>query len=127
VSTDYKTCIDCQASFYAFYSGTRCPDCQSSKTKLANAEKLRKIAEEDLKSAEARAKLPALQVQIVKTWKKEILIGILSVGVIVGAVNAIFQRNDGKSGCIYRSISSIISPGYVLGCELFRARFEVGK
>lgn len=30
----------------------------------------------------------------------------------------------GRSGCVYKSIAPLLNPGYVIGCELFRKRFE---
>lgn len=32
--------------------------------------------------------------------------------------------NKTKSGCVYKSVVSYFSPGYMVACELFRNRFE---
>lgn len=66
------------------------------------------------------------------------------IGVLFGAATTANERSDFKtecipnnhggcdtkvidtshSGCIYRSLSAILNPGYIVGCELFRRRFE---
>lgn len=47
--------------------------------------------------------------------------------VAVGAINALHERSLNGTGCVYKSLASFTSPGYILGCELFRKRFEYGK
>jgi hypothetical protein len=86
-----------------------------------------------------------------KAWIKEYRFQILwatggwfLLGFIAGAVTTFDERNAhsykystnghggldtevidiSHSGCIYRSISALSNPGYILGCELFRRRFE---
>jgi len=72
----------------------------------------------------------------VKRWKElGLLLGycavpLFGIGFISGACITIDARTNGQNGCVYRSISSLANPGYVLACELFRKRFEyesIGK
>jgi hypothetical protein len=49
------------------------------------------------------------------------------ISFVWGGVVTIAERGsyrDATDGCVYRSYASFVSPGYVLACELFRARFE---
>ena len=61
---------------------------------------------------------------------ERILTGLLVwciVGVLVGLLNTFIERADFKNptdGCVYRSYAQYTNPGYLLSCELLRARFE---
>lgn len=48
-------------------------------------------------------------------------------GAMLGALNAAGERSNGGAGCIYRSVGSFTNPWYIVGCELFLKRFEIGK
>jgi len=67
-------------------------------------------------------------------WKNKEGIGAgifiwLAIGFICGILNSIEIRNstDEKlpAGCVYKSAVSLISPGYIASCELFRRRWHV--
>lgn len=44
-----------------------------------------------------------------------------------GCVIALCERAIGKSGREYKSIASVVNVPYVIGCELFRARWRFPK
>jgi hypothetical protein len=55
-----------------------------------------------------------------------VTLGLLATGFLFGAATTASERDSGKeTGCVYKSVASIINPGYILGCEFFRKRFEV--
>lgn len=67
--------------------------------------------------------------------KNAVFIWILA-GFCAGMIESIAMREDttyidGKvadtstSGCVYQSYSALINPGHLLGCELFRRRFNM--
>jgi hypothetical protein len=67
--------------------------------------------------------------------KSEIFVGLViwySVGAIFGIIETINARSSFlsiddhhyKSGCTYTSLSGLLNPGYVVTCELGRARWN---
>lgn len=49
-----------------------------------------------------------------------------AIGFLLGALTSGAERDHGReTGCVYKSIASFTNPGYIVGCELFRKRFEV--
>ena len=78
-----------------------------------------------------------------KKYKKEILIGFLiwnGIGLITGLLESAMERNghyvneagsfkrvSDSNGCIYKSILAFTNLGHIIGCELLRARWEIGK
>lgn len=72
------------------------------------------------------------------------LMGILLVillwnvmGLVIGSMASVMERDartynqktntyteDGKTGCVYKSVSAFTNIGFILGCELFRERFD---
>jgi len=62
--------------------------------------------------------------------RKEIIIysaaGWFLFGVICGMANSALLRDlNLGTGCIYKSVMSLSNPGYILGCEFVRKRFEI--
>lgn len=62
------------------------------------------------------------------------LIGVMETG--SERAEMAYQTNEkgerewkslGKSGCRYKSFSSLVNPGYIIGCELFRARYDYDR
>lgn len=44
---------------------------------------------------------------------------------VTNANGGLDRISDAKSGCVYRSFAAFTSPGYLIGCELSRKRFEM--
>jgi len=54
-----------------------------------------------------------------------VVVGLfLYLSFFVGIAETIVQRTEGKDGCAYVSIASY-SPPFMLGCELFKKRFNL--
>lgn len=51
----------------------------------------------------------------------------LGLGFVTGGIVTAEERDKGGTGCVYKSIASVVSPGYIIGCELFRKRWNLGK
>jgi hypothetical protein len=69
---------------------------------------------------------------------KYILLVYFCAGFAIGSLESLMIRTDqtydakeqkvidtSRSGCIYKSVSSLLNPGHIIACELFRRRFEV--
>lgn len=52
---------------------------------------------------------------------------VFGVGFLMGFFATIDARTNNQTGCVYRSVSSLANPGYVMACELFRKRYEYGN
>lgn len=129
---DDKICIACSARFYGYSISLYCDECQHAKTKNSVSVIENKNLDDALAVAEKKKQLENLHFDsVMNTLKGKNrlvvlywIIGWLSIGVGV----AFYNRGETKNtGCIYRSIGSFVNPGYIVGCELFRERFEIGK
>lgn len=57
-----------------------------------------------------------------------ILLGWSVLGFITGLGQTLQERDiNGEDGCRYKSVASITNLGYIVSCELFRARFDLPK
>ena len=48
----------------------------------------------------------------------------LTMGLVLGSIRSIEQDDRGNKGCEYKTLAAFVNPGYMLGCELFRKRFN---
>jgi hypothetical protein len=69
-----------------------------------------------------------------------ILLAVNALGFFIGCMDTINARgsghytpvanggliwiSDNRSGCTYETFSALMSPGYIVACELFRKRFS---
>lgn len=118
LDSSYTLCGSCEARFY---TGGRiqkyCDDCQKARTKLV----VSKIESETIQFIETQV------VNVIKHKKKIFFFRWMLIWFLIGASFAFYKRNENEKGCVYRSIGSFINPGYLLGCEMFRERWEIGK
>lgn len=119
-----RACKDCGDKVYDFQTGERCSKCQTVHSVRVSAEARLAAAKSEREALEISKQN---RVVIHKKLKKRIALIWLALWVTMGAGYAMFQRHSGSKGCVYRSIASIANPGFVLGCELFRERWEIGK
>lgn len=128
----YVECTSCGTKFYACRGESVCDSCQKVKTSAAIAQHEMVKAKADREAAEHSLRAMEIKKNLVvekarRNWRVYGLIWF-TCWTIAGGVFALYERysGDGK-GCVYRSVSSVINPGFVLGCELLRERWEIGK
>lgn len=121
----YTSCANCNARFYNLRGETHCDSCQ----KVATAAK---VAAMDLKASQDSLHAMEIKKTLIITkakryWRQYSLIWF-SCWTLAGGAWALYERYSGDNkGCVYRSAASILNPGFVLGCELLRERWEIGK
>lgn len=129
---DDKNCASCEKSFYGRSNVKYCEACQKAKTENAIATIEKQAIEDQIEAVKKRTELAKVEgqfiFQVLKGQNKKIAFYYLAIWLGIGICYAFYAREHDKlTGCIYRSVGSFINPGYIVGCELFRERWEIGK
>lgn len=118
-------CVDCGTNLYD-HNGLqrRCHTCQPAYSKKVAAQTLYEVENIEFKIKVQKARLVGLV-------KKHLTLKVIGIWIIFwlmfGCVMTAIERTKGQTGCVYSSLASITNIPYLLGCELFRDRFQLGK
>lgn len=120
-----EPCTDCGGAVYDFNAGRRCGDCQRAFSKQVAAQAELAVTEIEIKNQEKKSSLAATVKKM--RWRLIMTIWFIAWSLFGGGW-ALYERYHGDSkGCVYRSLASLTNVGFVIGCELLRERWEIGK